>query len=64
MKILIADLDQNFISDIQHSWSIPDTDFVVCSDKDAFMPLAKDQPVDLAFIEVPFLMLENMDLFP
>jgi Response regulator containing CheY-like receiver, AAA-type ATPase, and DNA-binding domains len=62
MKILIADLDQNFISDIQHSWSIPDTDFVVCSDKDAFMPLAKNQPVDLAFIEVPFLMLENMDM--
>ena len=62
MKILIADLDQNFISDIQRTWSIPDTDFVVCSDKDAFMPLAKDQPVDLAFIEVPFLMLENMDM--
>ena len=45
MKILIADLDKNFISDIQRSWSIPDTDFVVCSDRDAFMPLTKNQPL-------------------
>lgn len=62
MNILIADLDKNFISDIQRSWSIPDTDFVVCSDKDAFMPLIKNHPISLAFIEVPFLMLENMDM--
>lgn len=62
MNILIADLDKNFISDIQRSWSMPDTDFVVCNDKDAFMPLIKSHPISLAFIEVPFLMLENMDM--
>lgn len=62
MNILIADLDKNFISVIQRSWSVPDSDFSVCSDKDAFMPLVKNHPIDLAFIEVPFLMLENMDM--
>lgn len=62
MNILIADLDKNFISDIQRSWSIQDTEFVVCNDKDALMPIIKNHPIDLAFIEVPFLMLENMDM--
>lgn len=62
MNILIADLDKNFISVIQRSWSVPDSDFSVCSDKDAFMPLVKNHPIDLAFIEVPFLMQDNMDM--
>lgn len=62
MKILIADLDKTFISDIQRSWLMPDTELLVCSDSDALMPLVKNETIDLAFIEVPFLTLENMDM--
>ena len=62
MKILIADLDKTFISDIQRSWLMPDTELLVCSDSDALMPLVKNEAIDLAFIEVPFLTLENMDM--
>jgi len=62
MNILIADLDQSFISDIQRSWSLNGTDLIVCSDKNALMPLVKNDSIDLAFIEVPFLTLENMDM--
>ncbi len=62
MNILIADLDQSFISDIQRSWSLSGTDLLFCSDKNALMPLVKNDSIDLAFIEVPFLTLENMDM--
>lgn len=62
MKILIADLDKPFISDIQRSWSLADTDLLVCTERDALMPLVKNESIDLAFIEVPFLTLENMDM--
>lgn len=62
MNILIADLDQRFVDDIQRSWSVPDTDVLVCSQEDALMPIVKKSPIDLAFIEVPFLMQDNMDM--
>lgn len=62
MKILIADLDKSFISDIQRTWSLADTDLLTCSNSDALMPLIKNDSIDLAFIEVPLLTLENMDL--
>ena len=62
MKILIADLDKSFISDIQRSWSLADTELLVCSDRETLMSLVKSDSIDLAFIEVPFLTLENMDM--
>jgi len=62
MKILIADLDKSFISDIQRSWSLVDTELLVCSDRESLMSLVKSDSIDLAFIEVPFLTLENMDM--
>lgn len=62
MKILIADLDKTFISDIQRSWSMAESELLVCSDRDALMPLVRNESIDLAFIEVPFLTLENMDM--
>ena len=62
MKILIADLDKFFISDIQRSWSLADTELLVCSDRETLMSLVKSDSIDLAFIEVPFLTLENMDM--
>ena len=62
MKILIADLDKSFISGIQRSWSLADTELLVCSDRETLMSLVKSDSIDLAFIEVPFLTLENMDM--
>ena len=62
MNILIADSDSGFISDIRRSWTLDDTDLLLCDDKDNLMPLVKDNAIDLAFIEVPFLTFENMDL--
>ena len=62
MKILIADLDKSFISDIQQSWSLADSELLVCYDREALMPLVKNESISLAFIEVPFLTLENMDM--
>ena len=62
MKILIADLDKTFISDIQQSWSLADSELLACYDREALMPLVKNDSIDLAFIEVPFLTLENMDM--
>lgn len=62
MNILIADLDQRFVDDIQRSWSVPGTDVLVCSRENDLMPIVKKSPIDLAFIEVPFLMQDNMDM--
>lgn len=62
MNILIADLDESFISDIQRSWSLGDTNLILCSDRDTLMPLVKKDSIDLAFIEVPLLTLSNMDM--
>ena len=62
MNVLIADLDKTFISDIQRSWSLNDTELFTCSDQESLMPLVKNDNIDLAFIEVPFLTLENMDM--
>lgn len=62
MNILIADSDKEFISDIRRSWTLPDTELVFCDDKNNLMPLVKTEPIDLAFIEVPFLTLDNMDM--
>ena len=62
MKILIADSDKTFISDIQQSWSLADSELLVCYDREALMPLVKNESISLAFIEVPFLTLENMDM--
>ena len=31
MNILIADLDQKFIDDIQHSWSVAGTTLFACT---------------------------------
>ena len=62
MNILIADLDESFISDIRRSWSLGDTNLILCSDRDSLMPLVKKDAIDLAFIEVPLLTLSNMDM--
>jgi len=62
MNILIADSDSGFISDIRRSWTLSDTELLLCDDKDNLMPLVKNNAIDLAFIEVPFLTFESMDL--
>ena len=62
MNILIADLDESFISDIRRSWSLSDTELILCSDRDSLMPLIKKNSIDLAFIEVPLLTHSNMDM--
>ena len=62
MNILIADLDENFINDIRRSWSLGETNLILCSDRDSLMPLVKKDSIDLAFIEVPLLTLSNMDM--
>lgn len=62
MNILIADFDQKFLSDIQRSWSVADTNLLTCSSENDLMPIAKNGSIDLAFIEVPFLMQDNMDM--
>ncbi len=62
MNILIADLDQKFIDDIQHSWSVAGTTLFTCTRESDLMPIVKKDSIDLAFIEVPFLMQDNMDM--
>ena len=62
MNILIADLDDSFISDIRRSWSLKDTELILCSDRESLMPLVKKDSIDLAFIEVPLLTHSNMDM--
>ena len=62
MNILIADLDQKFIDDIQHSWSVAGTTLFACTRESDLMPIVKKNSIDLAFIEVPFLMQDNMDM--
>ncbi|MCQ2122910.1 MAG: sigma-54-dependent Fis family transcriptional regulator [Fibrobacter sp.] len=62
MNILIADSDQKFVNDIQRSWSVPNTNLLTCSDESVLMPMVKKDSIDLAFIEVPFLMMDNMDM--
>lgn len=62
MNILIADLDQKFVDDTKRSWSVPGTDILACSQESELMPIVKKNPIDLAFIEVPFLMQDNMDM--
>ena len=61
-NILIADSDKDFISEIRRSWTLNASELLLCSNKDDLMPLVKDNSIDLAFIEVPFLTFENMDL--
>ena len=62
MNILIADLDQKFIEGVERSWSVPGTNLLVCRNEAGLMPLVKKDSIDLAFIEVPFLMQDNMDM--
>lgn len=62
MNILIADLDDSFISDIRSSWSLSDTELILCNDRESLMPLVKKDSIDLAFIEVPLLTHSNMDM--
>ncbi len=62
MNVLIADLDDSFISDIKSSWSLNDTELILCSDRESLMPLVKKDSIDLAFIEVPLLTHSNMDM--
>ena len=62
MNILIADFDRKFVEELQRNWSVAGTNLMVCSDEKALMPLVKNTSIDLAFIEVPFLMLDNMDM--
>lgn len=62
MNILIADLDQKFVGDIQHSWSVAGTTLFACTRESDLMPIVKKNSIDLAFIEVPFLMQDNMDM--
>ena len=62
MNILIADFDRKFVEELQRNWSVAGTNLLVCSDDKTLMPLIKKTSIDLVFIEVPFLMLDNMDL--
>ena len=62
MNILIADLDQKFIEGVERSWSVPGTNLLVCRNEAGLMPLVKKDSIDLAFIEVPFLLQDNMDM--
>lgn len=62
MNILIADFDRKFVEELQRNWSLNGTNLQVCSDEKTLMALIKKTSIDLAFIEVPFLMLDNMDL--
>jgi two-component system nitrogen regulation response regulator GlnG len=62
MNILIADFDRKFVDELQRNWSVAGTNLLVCSDEKTLMPLVKKTSIDLAFIEVPFLMLDNMDM--
>ncbi|MCF0222350.1 MAG: sigma-54-dependent Fis family transcriptional regulator [Fibrobacter sp.] len=62
MNILIADSDRKFVNGIQSSWSVANTNLLTCSDENVLMPLIKKDSIDLAFIEVPFLMMDNMDM--
>lgn len=62
MNILIADQDQKFLSDIQRSWSNPDSELLCCREERDLLTLVKKTSLDLAFIEVPFLMQENVDM--
>ncbi len=62
MNILIADSDQKFVNDIQRSWSVANTNLLTCSDESVLMSTVKKDSIDLAFIEVPFLMMDNMDM--
>ena len=62
MNVMIADLDDSFISDIKSSWSLNDTELILCSDRESLMPLVKKDSIDLAFIEVPLLTHSNMDM--
>ncbi len=62
MNILIADLDQKFIDGVNRSWSVPGTTLLLCHSEKDLMPIVKKNPIDLAFIEVPFLMQDNMDM--
>lgn len=61
-NILIADSDKKFISDIQQSWSIGDTELLACCNKEDLMLLSKKQSVGLAFIEVPLLTFDSIDM--
>ena len=62
MNILIADQDQKFLSDIQRSWTISDTELLCCREEKDLLSLIKKTNIDLAFIEVPFLMQDSMDM--
>ncbi|MCF0222800.1 MAG: sigma-54-dependent Fis family transcriptional regulator [Fibrobacter sp.] len=62
MNILIADQDHRFLSDLQRSWSVSDTELLCCREEKDLLTLVKRASIDLAFIEVPFLMLESMDV--
>ena len=62
MNVLIADLDQKFIDDMERSWVVPGTTLLTCRKESDLMPIVKNSSIDLAFIEVPFLMLDNMDM--
>lgn len=62
MNILIADLDESFISDIQRLWPLENTNLILCHNHDDLMPLVKKTSIDLAFIEVPLLTIDNMDM--
>ncbi len=62
MNILIADSDRKFVDELQRNWSVAGTNLLVCSDEKTLMPLVKKASIDLVFIEVPFLMLDNMDM--
>ena len=62
MNVLVADSDQRFVEDIQRSWSVDAANLLTCTDESMLMPLLKKEPIGLAFIEVPFLMFDNMDL--
>ena len=62
MNILIADFDRKFVDELQRNWSVAGTNLLVCSDEKTLMTLVKKTSIELAFIEVHYLMLDNMDM--
>lgn len=62
MNILIADSNQDFIDGIRRTWSVQGFELLLCNNGNAIMSIAKKNSIDLAFIEVPFLVQSNMDM--
>ena len=62
MNILIADSSKELTDEIKKSWNIPGTELLFGSDSESIVSTIKHNRLELAFIEVPFLTFDSMDL--